>query len=1697
MPTPPSPIVALTPVQTALWFGRQQVPGSGVYQCIERVDIRGDFDPNLFAGVLSRCLGEIPALNSRYFATPDGPRRSADRRVHEVRRVDVGGSTDAGAAERAAIDDVMSTGLAASAGDEIAGRLLSNQVILRIGPDHHVWIQRIDHLCVDGYSFATLLRWVAGSYSATVSGTPSPDYPFSDADTTSADGDPDEAAFWADYCDPGSIPASLIDRPPRAAEHGAHRVTRTLPARSQPSFGWAESVVACAATYISTLSGERDVVLGMPWANRKMGAAPTIEPAVNILPLRVSTSPTQTIDDLVSAVTGEIRAVRPHSGHPAHEIRRDLGVLDGDRALYGPVVNVKFFTPELQFGSATGLVGNIAMGPVDDVTFTASPQPDGGLRIEVEANPQRYSMTDTERHANRFAALLHELTSRPTGTLLGALVVADRTDVAEQIVEHNETSRALADETLRDLLVDAASEHSHRIAVSWKGGSLSYSELFAAATDLAARLTEYGAGPDHIVALTLPRSPEMVVAIVATTLAGAAYLPIDPELPQERIETILDDAVPVVLLAPAGESFSAPTTLAPEAWRWDELALELHPTRPTPDASTRAVPRPRDAAYVIYTSGSTGRPKGVIVEHRSIVNRLRWMDDTYRLTTSDRVLQKTSYAFDVSVWEFFWPLMTGAQLVLAAPGAERDSAQLARALAENGVTVCHFVPSALDAFLAEPVSGGLRSLRLVVCSGEALPVHTLERAMDVFGPDAVHNLYGPTEAAVDITSWHPEPDWDHTSVPIGLPVYNSAVYVLDAALRPLPAGSVGELYLAGRQLARGYLGRSGLTATRFVASPYAVGERMYATGDLARRHADGSVEYVGRRDDQVKVRGRRIELGEITAALQAVPGVSQAVTVVRGAGTSALLVGYVVPDPDVRLDTYEVRGHLTHRLPGYMLPDAMAVIDAIPTTSNGKLDRRNLPEPQLGTIEIDSPTEPLEMTLAAVFAEVVGRDQVSVTDSFFDLGGNSLLATRLAGRIAEVCNVDVQVSDVFAAPTVTALARRLSGDTSVDAFGRLLTLRDAGDAVPLFCIHPAGGLGWCYTGLLGDLDPEIGVYALQADGLRGGPLPTSLHAVARSYLREVERVAPQGPIRLLGWSVGGVIAHEMAVIAQARGRNVSRLCLLDAYPSELWQHQPAPTVDEIRRAFLIMAGVDDDTATRSDDDMVGALRRAHTAFGGLTGEQVQSISAVVAHFATLMRTHTTSEFDGDALLIRATEGAQDFLDPDAWTSHLTGKLTRIDVATTHPGLVRQPTMSMIARHLNEDVHESAATAAEELRAMVLGTAGPVLLEHTVERLESHGTPIVTDDPADPDRQRVLLAWTHPDGVAPTGVYTWVNRITDKRNVDAGVMQRNPVSGVWATEISVPRDTMATYRIYPFTATSPGISGGRVTYSRDVVNRAEPDPINSMARAGSPFGSVLRCADAPDLAAWDPTDADVGDLTESGQIVSDGMRFGYRRSIPRDTNDTDVDLIVVFDAEKWCGQYDLPAVLRHAHETGVLARRYAILGIDSPSGSSERLAFLGGNRPMLDTIAEVLIPAVAGQMSRRPNRVVVAGQSLGGLAALTLAIWHPGVVDEVLAYSPSVWWRPGLDHRPADVSDRESWIHNEIRRSHPASTPIRLAVGRFEEELAPTVVEVADTLRECGHPTELRVYSGGHDDPWWAALLLDDLSTPFPDSSRGE
>ncbi|TQF02751.1 amino acid adenylation domain-containing protein [Kitasatospora acidiphila] len=524
-----------------------------------------------------------------------------------------------------------------------------------------------------------------------------------------------------------------------------------------------------------------------------------------------------------------------------------------------------------------------------------------------------------------------------------------------------------------------------------------------------------------MVAVLMERGVELVVSLLAVLKAGGAYLPVDPEYPAGRIEAVLADAAPVCVLSTTALEASVPDDVA--------RVLVDHPLVVSELAGLSVQAPvvevlPAHPAYVIFTSGSTGRPKGVAVPHAGIVNRLAWMQEEYGLSVADRVLQKTPFGFDVSVWEFFWPLVQGAALVVARPGGHRDTSYLAELIQRQNITVTHFVPSMLEAFLSEPAAADCTGLRAVFCSGEALAAPLRDRFLELLDGVPLFNLYGPTEASVDVTAARCTAG-DGAVVPIGGPVANTRVYVLDGSLSPVPVGVEGELYLAGVQLARGYVGRAGLTAERFVASPFeADGGRMYRTGDRVRWNADGQLVYLGRADDQVKIRGFRIEPGEVQSVVAGHAQVAQAAVVVReGAPGDKRLVAYVVADGDTAELASSVREFVAGWLPAYMVPSAVVVLDALPVTVNGKLDRKALPAPEYaaGAGAGRAPATVQEEVLCQAFAQVLGLESVGVEDDFFALGGHSLLAVSLVEYL-RVRGVSVAVRALFETPTPAGLA---------------------------------------------------------------------------------------------------------------------------------------------------------------------------------------------------------------------------------------------------------------------------------------------------------------------------------------------------------------------------------------------------------------------------------------------------------------------------------------------------------------------------------------------------------------------------------------------------------------------------------------------------------------------------------------------------
>ena len=720
------------------------------------------------------------------------------------------------------------------------------------------------------------------------------------------------------------------------------------------------------------------------------------------------------------------------------------------------------------------------------------------------------------------------------------------------LIEWNQTAVDYPRDVLLHQLVESQARRTpESIAVVDGTRCVTYSQLDQRANRLANRLRKLGVGPDVLVAVCAERSLEMVVALLASMKAGGAYVPLDPEYPQDRLLTMLRDSHSPVVLTQVHLLGAVPKTQAEIICvdrDWSSVEQE---SAACPLVQMTA----KNLAYCIYTSGSTGKPKGVPNVHEAIVNRVLWMRDQYNITTEDRILQKTPYSFDVSVWEFFLPLLTGATLVMARPGGHKDPAYLVEVIRDERITALHFVPSMLALFLESEGMEQCSSVRHVFASGEALSFELQSRFFKRFH-GKLHNLYGPTEAAVDVTYWECSPNYERPMVPIGKPVANTQIYILDEHLQPVGIGAPGELYIGGIQLARGYLNRPELTKEKFIPDPFgqAPDSRLYKTGDLARFLPDGNIEYLGRIDNQVKLRGFRIELGEIEAVLSECPGVQlTAVTVREDVPGDKRLIAYLVRIPNRDLSLESVRSYLKTKLPEFMVPSRFVVLDEMPLTTSGKVDRNALPHPpvQQDSAYIVGARTDLESAILPIFSKILGVKSLGVKDDFFELGGHSLLAAKLLNEVKQVAGKQIPLSAMVRASTVESLAALLSsGAPPTDSFVTQVQSGEKGN-LPLFAVVIPGVETLGYAALGRYLGPQP-FYTLQArrPQIKLPFLRKELESLASEYVAALRSVQASGPYCFIAMCDDVVITQEMILQLERAGHQVGFFAILDTWVLE-------------------------------------------------------------------------------------------------------------------------------------------------------------------------------------------------------------------------------------------------------------------------------------------------------------------------------------------------------------------------------------------------------------------------------------------------------------------------------------------------------------------------------------------------------------------
>jgi amino acid adenylation domain-containing protein len=1177
--------------QQRVWFLQQLQPDSRAYIVSNAQRLTGKLNPDVLQQSLDAIAVHHEALRTNFITSLDGSPIQvigAPRPV-ELKIIKV---------TQQQVESLLSE--EAQRPFNLQSDLMLRATLLQIDEQEHILLLVMHHIASDGWSIGIFWQQLAAVYEAFLSGksSPLPKLPIQYADF----------AVWQHQWLSGEILSSQINywktqlaaantvlelptdrpRPPVQTYRGAVQ-SLMLPQNLSASLKELShqlgvtlfmTLLAAFGTILHRYTGQEDILIGSPIAGRnQIETEGLIGFFVNTLAIRTNFSGNPSFRQLLTQVREVTLEAYFHQDLPFEKLVEEL---QPERDLsHSPLFQVMFAfhnTPnelwELPGLSITPL--EVHSGAAKFELTLDLEETSEGIKGGIEYNTDLFDATTIARMLGHFQTLLAGIVANPEQHI-SDLPLLTTTERDQQLFEWNNTQADYdLSQCLHQLFEAQVEKTPDAIAVKFADKHLTYSQLNSRANQLANYLQTCGVQPNVLVAICVERSLEMVVGLLGILKAGGAYVPLDPEYPQGRIAYMLEDCQAKVLLTQKNlvDHLPANSQKLYLDTEWETISQQS-------DTNPNSNVKPVDLAYVIYTSGSTGKPKGAMNTHRGICNRLLWMQDAYKLTATDRVLQKTPFSFDVSVWEFFWPLLTGARLVMAQPGGQKDATYLINTIAQEEITTLHFVPSMLQIFLETENLERCKSLKRVFCSGEALPVELQERFFEWMGCE-LHNLYGPTEAAIDVTFWQCQRESNLKSVPIGRAIANTQLYILDSHLELVPLGAIGELYIGGVGVARGYLNREDLTAERFIFHPFKEGEKLYKTGDLARYLSDGNIEYIGRIDHQVKIRGFRIELGEIEALLAQHPTIQQTIVTARVDNSeNQRLVAYIVPHPEQTPNTDELRHFLKQQLPEYMVPSAFVLLDTLPLTPNGKIDRRALPAPDSTRLDSENtyiaPRNELEFQLTKIWEQILGIQPIGVRDNFFELGGHSILAVKLFWQIEKTFNKNLPLAILFQSSTVEALAKIISQEDvarnlalvntlekSKSSWSSLVEIQPNGSKPPFFCIHGLGGEVLCFRELAMHLGSEQPFYGLQPQGLdEKYPFHTRIEDMATHYIQEIQTLQSSGPYFLGGYSFGGIVAFEMARQLQEQGEQVGILVMLDSCrPGYKWQ------ASFLKRVFL-------------------------------------------------------------------------------------------------------------------------------------------------------------------------------------------------------------------------------------------------------------------------------------------------------------------------------------------------------------------------------------------------------------------------------------------------------------------------------------------------------------------------------------------------
>ena len=1286
---------ALSAAQRGIWLGQSIDPDSPAYWAGEYLELQGELQRDLWQTAALEVLGTTEALHQSYGLLGGElwqcarPERELALAIHDFSR----DANPGASAQRWMHADLQRS-------VDLAQGALFSTALLSLAPDHHYWYFSAHHIALDGYAFNLMEKRVLRRYAEHLSGSAvALQAPPSELRAIVAEDEryrasaafASDAAFWrarlSDVADPVSpgphrpLARAVLRRRVPLTSESLLRLKAT--ARACGS-SWSSWLLAIVAGWLERETGIAEHTLGMPLTGRFGSVGATLPcMMMNIVPVRICIDSRQSLRELAQRTERELGEMRPHQRYRYEDMKRDLGASGGGRRLFGPVVNLMPFEAPLRMAKLSVTTHPLSAGPVEDLVFGFAS--DGQQwRLDLEANPNAYEAATLERvERTLHRALESDLDFASCS--LPALFDHDDAPSSTSISHGEPLAESAAD------VLQVLREHGRRApkqaALEQQGhASLDYAELLRRVQCLAFVLTVRGIGPEQRVALLLERSPNAVIAQLAVLWAGAAYVPIDPDGPSARIQLVLEEACPTLVITEAAQRELAAgyPQLQLDDERW------LGPEQPEPSAV-----RASALAYVIFTSGSSGKPNGVMIERGALAHFVAAARQRYAMNSSDRVLQFAPLQFDASVEEIFVSLCSGATLVLRTSAMLESLSEFLMGCARLSLTVLD-LPTAFwhELSLHLSRSGALpESVRLTIIGGEAALPDRVARFRAAVGSSVVLlNTYGPTEATVVFTTASLRAADPLQSVPIGHALAGLSTAVVDDTLRLVPRGKEGELCLIGPTLARGYCGRNNLSARRFVTLEHLPGKpRGYLTSDRVHMDESGMLTYVGRKDDELKISGHRVSPLEVETALLTIPGIEAAAVFSDSSvpGRPRLIACCVgdasAPKPAA------LRARLAQRLAAPAIPSLFLPIASLPRDANGKVDRKALKALVPAASEpapISAGWSARERIISSVWADVLGTPVPSLDADFFALGGHSLLALQAAEQLSTALGREVPLSLLFRASTVSALCSALDERVNQgrvpgsDPLAPVIQLNE-GDGPALFCIHPADGLAWCYAGLSRYLS-QPRIIGLQAPGLTAED-PPSFDAVVHHYLETVRALQPDGPYRLLGWSSGGGIAHAMAAQLRRAGRVVSLLAMLDSYPSDIWRGTPEPTRED---ALASMLDDLDASATAADgrrydsEELFARLKRPGSSLAMFDDATLWRMCDVALASMRGYRQARHARFDGDLLFFRAARRSTSAADHRSWRRYITGRLECIDVDAGHLGMCQVSSLQQIARVLS-------------------------------------------------------------------------------------------------------------------------------------------------------------------------------------------------------------------------------------------------------------------------------------------------------------------------------------------------------------------------------------------------------------------------------